>query len=79
MMMSTLAYVYGTSWVFVPHTLKTVTLSRRDTMCITMRSLGTVPAKAQETACGSAWTWSTLWVWIAPCVGAALVRTVQEG
>lgn len=65
MMMSTLADVYGTLWVFVPHTPKTVTLSRRDTMCITMRSLGTESAKAQETACGSAWTWSTPWVWIA--------------
>lgn len=38
--------------VFVFHTLKIVTLSWRDTVCITMKSLGTVPPKGQETALG---------------------------
>lgn len=64
--------------VFVPHTLKIVTLRRRDVMCITVRSLGTVLAKGQEAARGSAWAWSPPWVWIARCVWAAPVRAVQE-
>lgn len=38
--------------VFVFHTLKIITLSRRDTACITLKSLGTVPPKGQETALG---------------------------
>lgn len=64
--------------VFVPHTLKIVTLSGRDTVWVTVRSVGTVPTKARETACGSSLTWSTLWVWMALCVWAALVRTLRS-
>lgn len=47
---------------FVSHTLKIVTRSKRDMMCITVKSLGTVITKDQGTALEPAWTWSIPWV-----------------